>query len=457
MQVATKKMLLAILVLSWFVPLVHGKDNWLADADKAVAKARQEKKDLLLLYTGSDWCRPCQKLEEEVFSGEGFYDEVAQNFVLVKFDFPKEREQSERIKKQNARWSERFGVSSYPTVILLDDQLLPYGIAGYEPGGVENYLGKLAELQEAKNQRDENLAAAEKATGAERAKLLDRAMSGMDEQIVEVYYEKIVAEIVKLDSDDELGLRSKWNAAKDSELRKVIMADILMISRLEKPARAIEFIDQVVQEIEFPPREMLGIMQVKLNLVRQLNDNEALDRLLDEMISLEGVEGETRERLLVRKILLMVGTKRRPEAMKLLDEAIAGGGSNLHLYIAKGELLAAENDFKGALKAYDRAMGVARGAPDILIELVSAKADALFELKEVAQALQTLDNFADDTQLPSDLRAEALLHKAMIMRDSGRRRQARLAENRAVEIAESAKEKAEIQKLVERLRKKYGD
>ena len=31
-----------------------------------------------------------------------------------------------------------------------------------------------------------------------------------------------------------------------------------------------------------------------------------------------------------------------------------------------------------------------------------------------------LDNFADDTQMPSDLRAEALLHKAMIMRDMNR-------------------------------------
>ena len=278
----------------------------------------------------------------------------------------------------------------------------------------------------------------------------------MDQQIAEVYYEEIIAEIVKLDASDELGLRSKWNAAKDSEMRKIIMSDILMISRLEKPKRAISFIDQVVQEIRFPADEMLDIMQVKLTLVRQLNDNQALDRLLDEMISLEGVEGETRERLIVRKIFLMVGTNRREAAMKLLEESIAAGGSNLYLYIAKGELLATEKDFKGAVEAYDQAMRAAGGSPDILIELVGAKADALFELDDVAGALQTLDNFADDTQLPTDLRSEALLHKAMMMRDSGRRRQARLAENRAIEIA-APKEKAEIQKLVERVRRKYGE
>ena len=70
-------------------------------------------------------------------------------------------------------------------------------------------------------------------------------------------------------------------------------------------------------------------------------------------------------------------------------------------------------------------------------------------------AMQTLDNFSEDTQMPSDLRGEALLHKAMIMREMKRTRQARLAENRAIEVAESTKERSEMQKIVDRLRKKY--
>ena len=42
------------------------------------------------------------------------------------------------------------------------------------------------------------------------------------------------------------------------------------------------------------------------------------------------------------------------------------------------------------------------------------------ELEDAKGALQSLDSFADDTQMPSDLRAEALLHKSMIMRDMKR-------------------------------------
>ena len=59
--------------------------------------------------------------------------------------------------------------------------------------------------------------------------------------------------------------------------------------------------------------------------------------------------------------------------------------------------------------------------------------------------------------MPSDLRAESLLHKALIMRDMKRSRQARLAENRAIEITESPQERAEVQKIVERLREKFGE
>ena len=70
--------------------------------------------------------------------------------------------------------------------------------------------------------------------------------------------------------------------------------------------------------------------------------------------------------------------------------------------------------------------------------------------------MRTLDTFADDTDHPSDLRAEALLHKSMLMHESGKHRTARLVENRAMEIVQSTKERTEIQEVVERLREKYA-
>ena len=131
------------------------------------------------------------------------------------------------------------------------------------------------------------------------------------------------------------------------------------------------------------------------------------------------------------------------------------GARALYLRAADGELLMAENKFADAIAAFDTAIPLAKSSPDALIELVSGKAEALFEMGKQAEALQELDNLAEDVTVPSDLRAEATLHKSMLMRELGKTRLAKLSENRAVEIAETPKLKGEFQKVVQRLRQKY--
>ena len=177
------------------------------------------------------------------------------------------------------------------------------------------------------------------------------------------------------------------------------------------------------------------------------------------MIGLPGVEGATRERLIVKKILLMRGGGRKADAMELLDRSIeqgrATGSRNLFLWAARGEMLMADKQYDDALRAFDEAIPDARSNPDVLADLVSGKAEAFYLLKRPADALSTLDNFAEDTNYPSDLRAEATLHKSMLMREMGKTRLARLSENRAIEIANTPKLKREFQNVVDRLRQKY--
>jgi thioredoxin-related protein len=436
-------------------PTFANDEGFTEDVNAATKRAKVEKKDIIFLYTGSDWCPPCKKLESEVLSEKEFLFEASKHFVLVKFDFLKQSDQDPELVKQNEAWAKKFGVDSFPTIVLADKDLKPFAFAGYETGGFQNYLGLLEEARQLRIRRDENLAAAKGKAGPERAKLLDKAISEIREEIINIYYVDVVEEIVKLDESDELGLRTKWNEAKDAEMRKVIMTDILMVSRLEKPAKAISFIEAVMEEISFNNSERLQIYQMKLNLVRQLKDPKMTDAVLDEMIGLEGVEGETRQRLIVKKVYLMVGSGRIDQAMELLEKQLEKDQAGLYLHLAKGELLEKKGEHKAAVVSYDEGLKNSGANPDVIAELVSAKADSLYAMKEAELALQTLDNFSDDTQMPTDLRAESLLHTSMIMRDMKRTRQARLAENRAVMILESATERAEMQKIVDRLREKF--
>ena len=451
------------IVLGWMLILsspqrVIAQDEvWLDDVDKAIATAKADGKDLLLLYTGSDWCPPCKKLEEEVFGQDEFLTEAKRNFVFVILDFPREKKLAPETVKQNAVWASKYGIEGYPTVVLIDKNQKPYGISGYREGGVENYLGILGEFHQQRIRRDEAFTAAEKLEGKERAEMLDKALSEMEVELAELYYDDIVQEIVSIDKEDASGLRTKWNASKDSEMRKIIMTDIVVISRLEKPETAIKFVDEVLNEIKFPASQKLKIFQIKLGLLRKQNDLESMDALLDEMISMEELTIESRQRLLVKKVLLMAGTNRRDKAIKLLDDSLktAVHHSSL-LWLAKGQLLMTEKKFEEAIKCFDTGMLRANGAPDVLVELYGAKADCHMSLDNELRAIQTLDEFAENDSMPADLRSEAMLQKAMIMRDSGRERRATLVENRAIEISDSTQEQTEMRKLVNRLRKKYG-
>ncbi len=432
-------------------------NGWLDNAEQALGKARQENKDLLLLFTGSDWCPPCKKLEAEILGQQEFLDEAKKQFVLVVFDFPQEKELLPRVKQQNEQWAAKFGVNSYPTMILLDQQERPFAILGYQEGGVEDFLGLIRERHEKRIRRDVLMAEAEKVQGEQRAIQLYKALSEMDQAIADLYYEELVQEIVQIDREDQLGLRTKWNAEADAEMRKIILTDIITVSRLEKPEKAVEFVDEVLGAIQFTPAQRLQIFQIKLDLYRRMKDQAGMDRVLDQMIGMDELTETTRQRLMVKKALALVGTGRGEQAMQMLDNALAGGQDQLYLWLAKGQLLDAQERFDEAIAAFDQAIPQSRVQPDVMIELVGAKADSLVAKGDSLSAIRMLDNFADDQQMPGDLRGVALLHKALIMRETDRRRQARLAENRAIEVAESPEQRAEMQKLVERLRKKFGE
>jgi len=449
---------LIVLVVGLSLPLAgNADDRWTEDAAAAVKQAQAESKDLLLLFTGSDWCPPCKRLEEEVFSKAEFNDAALKNFVLVKFDFPQNKELPPQTVKQNEEWQGRFGVSGFPTVILVDQAQLPFGVLGFEEGGPANYLKRLDDLRQRRVRRDEAFAKAAKAEGPEKAKLLDEGLAQLDENLVRVYYESTLEEIGKLDADDALGLRTKWFAAEEAERQKLIITDILTISRLEKPDRAIAFIDEVLGTVEFEIDRKIEILQIKLNLLQTSGQVDAAGKLLDEMIGMEDVLGETKQRLKVKKALQVAGARGAKSGLEILDSYLKEDATQPYLNLAKAQLLELNGEQTAAADLLGKTATQAADKPDLLIEVIAARADLLSTLDKHEEALQLLDGFVDDTRMPTDLRCEALLHKAMIMRATSRRRPALLAENRAIEIADSPELKREIQRVVERLRVKYGD
>ena len=124
-------------------------ESWVADYDVAVKIAEKQGKDLLVDFTGSDWCGYCIRLHKEVFRHEEFLRPARKDFVLVSLDFPKRAAARAKVPnpERNAALAQLYGVTGYPTVLLMTTDGTVYGRTGYRKGGPQAYVGHLAELR----------------------------------------------------------------------------------------------------------------------------------------------------------------------------------------------------------------------------------------------------------------------------------------------------------------------
>lgn len=129
-------------------PAVAG-EGWIEDFDEAVAMARKEGKNLLVDFTGSDWCGWCIRLHKEVFDHESWSQAAKEEYVLVALDFPRGEEVKAKVPnpKRNQELSEMYGVKGFPTILLMTPDGDVFGRTGYEAGGPESYLAHMADLK----------------------------------------------------------------------------------------------------------------------------------------------------------------------------------------------------------------------------------------------------------------------------------------------------------------------
>jgi len=138
-------LLLSILIIStsFLAAQQYPPKGWNADFADAVEQAAEEDKYLLLNFTGSDWCVWCHRLSDEVFNTSEFDQWVKENAVLVFLDFPSSIDLSDAQRTQNGYLQQFLGVQGYPSIWLLDSDLTPLLVTGYQEGGADSYINHL--------------------------------------------------------------------------------------------------------------------------------------------------------------------------------------------------------------------------------------------------------------------------------------------------------------------------
>lgn len=122
----------------------------LTDFKLAQEIARETKRPILLIFSGSDWCGWCVRLDKEVFSTAAFKNWAEKNLVCVLLDFPRRKPQSAELKKQNRALQAKYGVRGFPTVYLVKADGSVIGRTGYVKGGPQKYILNLKAMMAAK-------------------------------------------------------------------------------------------------------------------------------------------------------------------------------------------------------------------------------------------------------------------------------------------------------------------
>jgi thioredoxin-related protein len=122
---------------------VFASEAWLTDFDQARAKAQEGNKPILALFTGSDWCPGCKRLQKEVLSTPEFSDYAAKNVVLLEVDFPMKKAQSKEQKQANEKLQDKYDVEAYPTVVVINAKGKKLGKIEFEGEDAKAFIGRI--------------------------------------------------------------------------------------------------------------------------------------------------------------------------------------------------------------------------------------------------------------------------------------------------------------------------
>lgn len=184
--------------------------EWMTDLDAARAKAAAEHKDVLVDFTGSDWCGWCIKLRKEVFDTPAFDAYAKDKFVLVEIDLPRTpgKISPEQMGK-NQKLCEQYGVEGFPTIIVMNPQ---GAILGGFVGGKPN-MEETAKALDAALANGKLMSQAAGLQGVEKAKALMEVYKAMPDDFGNAR-KALQGEIAALDSGNETGIQGEIAADK---------------------------------------------------------------------------------------------------------------------------------------------------------------------------------------------------------------------------------------------------
>lgn len=114
----------------------------LNDFAEARKLAAEKGLPIIALFTRSDWSESCMLLKQKTLDTKEFQDFIDGNAVFLQLDFPRRVKLPDALAKQNETLAARYGVSVFPTTVVMNAEGKALGrIEGFVP--VDEYVKSL--------------------------------------------------------------------------------------------------------------------------------------------------------------------------------------------------------------------------------------------------------------------------------------------------------------------------
>lgn len=114
-----------LLLLFCLLPLLaHAQVNRYHSWEDAQKAAIGTNKDILIVLTGKEWCRPCKALEAEIMQNPEFIAYAQEHLVIFEIDvtIASIGKPNSKAGKLHKTYSEKYNAPEFPSMILTDQE-----------------------------------------------------------------------------------------------------------------------------------------------------------------------------------------------------------------------------------------------------------------------------------------------------------------------------------------------
>lgn len=137
-----------LLMLTFFLQNGIAQDadvdaRWFTQMEEAKAQAKSNNQPIVMVFSGSDWCRPCMAMKNRVLESKAFTDFAKDNVVLLEVDFPRKSQNklSPEQTRHNNSLAEIYSPKYFPTLVIVDNSGQEIDRLGYQSSlSAEDYV-----------------------------------------------------------------------------------------------------------------------------------------------------------------------------------------------------------------------------------------------------------------------------------------------------------------------------